>query len=124
MTFNNYIPPKTWAFLIRIAEENKLSIKEIQRIFLNKVAADLGFKCDHERIGFAKKDPDHKPYCKNCWARLRKEKSEPYRIGTKLIKEGIRYIEKENFLDEFYKDDARKKNIAWNETDSALRNET
>jgi hypothetical protein len=104
MTFNNYIPPKTYAFLVKIAEENKLAVKEVERIFLNKVATDLGFRCNHENIGFAKKDPDHKPFCKHCWTRLRKEKREPYRIGTNLIKEGIRYVEKTTFLDEFYKE--------------------
>jgi hypothetical protein len=102
MTFNNYIPPKTYAFLVKIAEENKLAVKEVERIFLNKVATDLGYTCNHERIGFAKSD--NRPYCKDCWARLRIEKREPYRIGTKLIKEGIRYVEKTTFLDEFYKD--------------------
>ena len=104
MTFTDFIPPKTWSFIVRIADDNKLSTKEVERILLNKVARDLGMTCDHERVGRAKKDPEHKPYCKDCWARLRSEKREPYRIGDKLIKQGIRYIEKETFLDEFYRD--------------------
>jgi hypothetical protein len=108
MTFNYYLPPKTYAFLVKIAEENKLSVKEVQRIFLNTVAADLGFGCEHLRIGFAKSD--NKPYCKECWTRLRIEKREPYRIGTNLIKEGIRYVEKETFLDIHYREETRKKN--------------
>jgi hypothetical protein len=122
MTFNNYLPPKTYVFLVKIAEENKLSVKEVQRIFLNTVAADIGFTCHHERIGFAKNDPEHKPYCKDCWTRLRTEKREPYRIGTKLIKDGIRYVEKETFLDEFYKEaDREAKN---NMTKQKQKNET
>jgi hypothetical protein len=111
MTFNSFLPPKIWTFLVKIAEENKLSIKEVERIFLTKVAKDLGFACDHERIGRAKKDPDHKPYCKDCWARLRMEKREPYRVGNKLVKEPIRHVEKMTFLDEFYKEQHIRKEI-------------
>lgn len=107
MTFTDYLPPKTWAFLVKTAQENKLSIKEVQRIFLNKVATDLGFRCDHERIGYSKSDK--KPFCKDCWTRLRTERREPYRIGTKLIKEDIQYVEKKTFLDEFYKEAERER---------------
>jgi hypothetical protein len=99
MVFNYYLPPKTYAFLVKIAEEYRLSVKEVQRIFINKVAARLGFKCPHERVGYAKADPEHKPFCKDCWSRLKAEKPEPYRIGTQLIKSGIRYVERETFLD-------------------------
>ena len=108
MTFNDYLPPKTWAFIVKIADENKLSTKEVQRIFLNKVAFDLGMICNHERIGRAKKDPEHKPYCKECWERLRMERKEPYLLGGKLIKGDTRYVERETFLDEFYKDRDRE----------------
>jgi len=108
MTFNSYLPPKIYVFLVKTAEEYKLSVKEVERIFLNKVAIDLGFQCNHERIGFAKSDK--KPYCKECWTRLKIEKREPYRIGTNLIKEGIRYVEKETFLDIHYREATRKKN--------------
>lgn len=100
MTFNYYLPPKTYAFLVKLAEEYRLSTKEVQRVLINEQAAKLGFECNHERIGFAKSDK--KPYCKDCWARLRAEKGEPYRVGTKLIKQAFKYVEKETFLDEFY----------------------
>jgi hypothetical protein len=120
MTFTDYLPPKTWAFLVKTAQENKLSIKEVQRIFLNKVATDLGFTCDHERIGYSKSDK--KPFCKDCWTRLRPEKREPYRIGTKLIKDGIQYVEKETFLDEFYKEAERESKN--NMTKQKQKNET
>lgn len=111
MTYSSFIPSELWAFLVKIAQENKLSIKEVERIFLTKVAKDLGFACDHEVIGRAKKDPDHKPYCKGCWARLRMQKQEPYRVGDKLVKEPIRYVEKETFLDEFYREQDKKERI-------------
>jgi hypothetical protein len=104
MTFNNYLPPKIYTFLVKIAEQHKLSVKEVQRIFLNKVAADLGFTCEHERIGLAKEDPEHKPYCKDCWTRLRKIVREPYLLGGRWIKNDFHYVKKETFLDEFYKD--------------------
>jgi len=59
--------------------------------------------CNHERIGKAKMDPEHKPFCKDCWTRLRSEKMEPYFLNGKLIKKDIRYVERETFLDEFYR---------------------
>ena len=104
MTFTDFIPPKTWAFIVKIADENKLSTKEVQRIFLNKVCHDMGMTCNHERIGRARKDPEHKPYCKDCWERLRMDKREPYLLGGKLIKGDIRYLGRVTFLDEFYRD--------------------
>jgi hypothetical protein len=84
-----------------MAEENKLSTKEVQRIFLNKVAFDLGFKCNHERIGLA---PDKEPFCKDCWTRLRKVIRPTYLLDGKLIKNDFYYAEKETFLDDFYRD--------------------
>ena len=85
-----------------MAEENELSTKEVQRIFLNKVASDLGFKCDHLRIGFAKDDPDHKPYCKDCWTRLRTVKP-PTCNGKKIVKKG-EFESLETFLDVYYRE--------------------
>jgi hypothetical protein len=108
MTFNYYLPPKTYAFLVKIAEENELSVKEVQRIFLNKVATDLGFGCEHLRIGFAKEDPDHKPYCKDCWTRLKMVKAPMYN-GKKLVRQG-EFWPLETFLDIYYKEEAKKKN--------------
>lgn len=108
MTFNNYLPPKTYAFLVKVAEEHKLSVKEIQRIFLNKVAEDLGFSCDHFRVGLSKEDPDHKPYCKDCWARLSAVKHPTINFVTKKITKEGEYWPLETFLDKFYKEKARK----------------
>jgi hypothetical protein len=112
MTFTDFLPPKTWSFIVKIADENKLSTKEVERIFLNKVAFDLGMTCNHERIGRARKDPEHKPYCKDCWTRLRKVIREPYRIGTNLIKGEIQYLENETFLDDFYRDKEKDRDEA------------
>ena len=105
MTFNYYLPPKTYAFLVKLAEEYGFSTKEVQRVLINEQISKLGFVCNHERIGFAKSDKQ--PYCKDCWARLRAEKVEPYRIGTRLVKE-CRYVERETFLNEFYSEVAKE----------------
>ena len=110
MTFNNYLPPKIYAFLVKVAEEHRLSVKEVQRIFLNKVAADLGFSCDHLRVGLAKEDPDHKPYCKDCWTRLETVKS-PVVNGRKVVRKG-EYWPLETFLDTFYREQAKERVIA------------
>jgi hypothetical protein len=106
MTFNNYLPPKTYTFLVKVAEEHRLSVKEVQKIFLNKVAADLGFKCNHLRIGYAKEDPDHKPYCKDCWARMKTVKPPVYH-GKRVVKEGEYWL-LETFLDKFYKEPVKE----------------
>jgi hypothetical protein len=106
MTFNNFLPPKIYAFLVKIAQERNLSVKEIQRIFLNKVAKDLGFVCDHERVGFAKEDPNHKPYCKDCWTRLVTIKP-PVVNGRKIVKQG-QFWPLKTFLDSFYDEGTNK----------------
>ena len=98
----------TYAFLVKVAEENKLSVKEIQRIFLNKVAGDLGFGCEHERIGYAKEDHDHKPYCKDCWTRLKMVKAPMYN-GKKIVRQG-EFWPLQTFLDIYYMKDAKRKN--------------
>jgi hypothetical protein len=71
------------------------------------VASDLGFNCDHLRIGFAKEDPEHKPYCKGCWTRLKTVKP-PVVNGRKVVKRG-EYWPLETFLDVFSKDRAKKR---------------
>jgi hypothetical protein len=121
MTFNNYLPPKTYAFLVQIQQEYKLSMKEVQRIFIDKIIRDLGFKCDHERIGHAKSDRE--PYCKDCWTRLRKEIRPTYRIGSKLISGEIQYLEKETFLDDFYREQDEKKRKTEMETEGEALND-
>jgi hypothetical protein len=108
MTFNNYLPPKTYAFLVKVAEEQKLSVKEVQRIFLNNVASDLGFACGHERIGFAKEDPHHNPYCKDFWTRLKTVKAPMYN-GKKIVRQG-EFWPLETFLDIQYREEAKRKN--------------
>lgn len=116
MMFNNYLPPKIYTFLVKVAEENKLSMKEVERIFLTKVATDLGFFCEHFRIGYAKEDPDHKPYCKDCWTRMKTVKPPTYR-GKKLITPG-QFSSLETFLDIHYRDVLRRRTHKLDLTDS------
>lgn len=99
MTFNNYLPPKTWAFIVRLADENDLSTIEVQRIMLNKVAFDLGMTCVHRRIGRAKKDPEHKPYCKDCWTRFQEVRERQYSHETKKWATVNKFVPLETFLD-------------------------
>ena len=99
MTFN-YCPPKLYSFLVRIADENKLSVKEVQTMFTRKVAQDLGFDCPHDDIGYSPKDK--KPFCKRCWTRL-SMKHQAISFKGKLIK-SVEYEPIETFLDLFYKE--------------------
>jgi hypothetical protein len=107
MTFNNYLPPKTYT----LAEEHKLSVKEVERIFLNRVASDLGFTCDHERIGLAKNDSEHKPYCKDCWTRMKTVKKPTFDFITKKKTKEGEYSALDTFLDVFYRERYKPKNL-------------
>lgn len=98
MTFN-YCPPALYSFFVKLAEENKLSVKEVQTMFMRKVAQDLGMDCDHSVIGYS---PSKKPFCKRCWTRLT-QTSQAIAFKGKLIK-STEYIPTETFLDRFYKE--------------------
>lgn len=104
----NFIPPKTWAFMIKTADENNLSTKEVQRIFLNKVASDLGFKCEHRRMGSADKDRN-RPYCKDCWTRFKRVTERVYNFETKKWANKDKFEPLETFLDIYYIEEQNKK---------------
>ena len=93
----SYCPPKLYAFIVKIAEENKLSVKEVQIMFMRKVAQDLGLDCIHEEIGYS---PTKKPFCKRCWTRLN-QKNQSVVFKGKIVK-SIEYEPIETFLDKFY----------------------
>ena len=97
MTFN-YCPPALYRFLLDMAEDNGLSVKEIQTMFMRKVAQDFGFDCAHEDIGVSPKT--RKPFCKRCWTRLNM-KHQAIAFKGKLIK-SVEYEPVETFLDQFY----------------------
>jgi hypothetical protein len=105
LTFNNYLPPKTMAFIVKLGDEKCLSWKEVQRILLNKVLFDLGMTCEHRRIGSAKKNG--KPYCKDCWTRFEKIKERTYNFETKKWSNLEKFLPVVTFLDEFYKEKDR-----------------
>lgn len=98
MTFNHYLPPKTWAFIVKIADEYALSTKEIQRIVLNKIFFEIGMICEHKRIGRAKSDKS--PYCKDCWTRFKEARDREYNPKTKKWATVNKFLPVETFLDE------------------------
>lgn len=99
MTFTNFIPPKSWAYIVKLADENNLSTMEVQRILLNKILFELGMTCPHRRIGYAKEDPEHKPYCKDCWTRLYQNRERLYSFETKKWTTTNKFLPLDTFLD-------------------------
>ena len=98
MTFN-YCHTAIYEFFVKISEENKLSVKEVQTMFMRKVAQDLGFDCTHDSIGYSPQTK--KPFCRRCWTRLNITQQAMYFKG-KLVK-SQEYTPVETFLDLFYK---------------------
>jgi len=105
--FNHFLPPKTMAFLVKLADEYELSWKEVERITLNKIFFQLGMTCAHKRIGRAKEDPEHKPFCKDCWTRFKVVKDKQYSYETKHWSNITKFVPVDTFLDE----DDNKKNL-------------
>lgn len=85
MTIKSYYPPKLYRFLLELASENRLAIKEVETVFLRRQAEMLGFKCDHQNIGYSKKTKN--PYCKDCWTRLKQIKP-PVMVRSKAVQPG------------------------------------
>jgi hypothetical protein len=81
LTVRTYYPPEIFRFLSEIAYKHKLSIKEVETVFLRKQSEALGFSCSHSIVGFSKSDK--KPYCKGCWTRLEQIKAPVY-SGNKV----------------------------------------
>jgi hypothetical protein len=97
MTFTDFLPPKTWAFIVKLADENNLSTKEVQRILLNDMLFKLGMTCKHQRIGYSK--TGHKPYCKDCWTRFRQDRERQYNYETKKWAAVNKFLPLDTFLD-------------------------
>ena len=95
MTITTYYPPEIFRFLSGIAFQYKLSVKEVETIFLRKQAEALGFSCDHSKIGFARSDK--KPYCKGCWTRL--EQVKPPIYSGRVLKVPGKFRTLKTFLD-------------------------
>ena len=85
MTFTSFLPPELYRFLMNIAHERGLSIKEVECVFLRHMCKEFGFSCKHDFIQFAKSNGQ--PYCKGCYQRMHMSKPRTYQ-GTKIIKEG------------------------------------
>src|SRR6476659_10847261 len=98
MTFNDYLPPKTWAFIVKLSDDNSLSTKEVQRIILNDTLFELGMTCEHKRIGYSK--TDHKPYCKDCWTRFQLQAGEKtFNPETRKWAKVNKFLPLDTFLD-------------------------
>ena len=82
----SFMPAGMYRHLVKIAGDNKLSIKELEIMFVRDWCYRTGFKCEHphDRVAFAK--TDKKPYCKECWSRLEKKQEETVREGSRLVK--------------------------------------
>jgi hypothetical protein len=109
MTVRTFYPPAIYRFLFDIAFKYKLSIKEVETVFLRRQARELSFECFHENVKSAK--TDGKPFCKDCWTRL--EQSKPPVIGPdKRIKIPGKYRPLKTFLDEIEEERIRRAAIA------------
>jgi hypothetical protein len=97
MTISNYLPPAIYHFILGIAREKHLALKEVELVLLRKVIKEMGFKCKHEVIGFSKETG--LPFCKDCYQRMELVKQPVYGPGKKIVKEG-KYIELATFLEE------------------------
>lgn len=92
-----YMPPKMYAFLVRFGEEYNLSVKEVLNTILRHGMEALGFKCEHLDIRAAKNTG--KPYCFNCWTRMRLIKAGTFSADRKMITAPI-YEELPTFMDD------------------------
>lgn len=97
MTINNYLPPAIYYFVLGLAREKHLALKEVELVLLRKVIKEMGFKCDHNVIGYSK--DTGLPFCKDCYQRMELVKQPVYGPGKKLIKEG-KFIPFPTFLEE------------------------
>ena len=120
MTITNRYPPKLYLFLLDLANKNgDLAIKEVETMFLRRQAEHLGFRCDHLRIGVAKKTGE--PFCRDCWTRMKTIKPPVYQ-GRRMVKEG-EFWPRETFLDTFYKAEAKKGESMTVTSENFLKNE-
>ena len=97
MTINSYLPYDVYVFLLQLAHEHDLSLKEVELVLLRKVMKDFGFKCKHKNIGIAK--TTGLPFCKGCYQRMQMIRAPRYNHNRVMVKEGI-YEELPTFLDE------------------------
>jgi hypothetical protein len=97
MTDNkNYLPHKLYIFLLTLAHEKGLAIKEVETIFLRDKAKEFGFRCEHKNIRYSAKH--NQPYCADCWTRMREVQPRVFR-GNVVVREA-KCEPLETFIDE------------------------
>lgn len=97
MTINNYLPPAVYYFILGLAREKHLALKEVELVLLRKVIKEMGFKCKHENIGVSK--DTGLPFCRDCYQRMSLVRQPVFGPGRKIIREGV-YTELPTFLEE------------------------
>lgn len=81
--------------MLDIANDNGISVKRVETIFLLKILADNGFTCEHVNMGI--RNTDKKPYCKDCWTIFRQIKRA--RSVDGILEEAGEYVRERTFLD-------------------------
>lgn len=97
MTINGRHAPKIYLFMLQIANEYGISVKEVETAFLREGMKELGFDCEHIRMGVRK--TDKKSHCKDCWQLFRQIKSPRYNANKEIVELG-QYIKEPTFLEE------------------------
>jgi len=97
MTVGTFYAPKIFAFMMNIASEYGIPIKEVETALIREGLRSIGFDCDHIRMGVRK--TDKKPHCKDCWQLFRQIKGPRYNSDTKEITELGQYVKEPTFLE-------------------------
>ena len=78
----NYYPRAIYQFLNDLAFKNNISIKEVETVLLREMIQSLGFSCQHTSFGTSPKT--NKPFCKDCWTRMRVVKPAIYNYAGRM----------------------------------------
>jgi len=98
MTVGTYYPPKIFAYMMNIASEYGIPIKEVETALIREGVKAIGFECEHIRMGVRK--GDGKSNCKDCWQIFRQIKRAKYNSDTKELIELGEYVKEPTFLEE------------------------
>lgn len=96
-----YLPLRLHNALLRICEENGLSLKEVVATMVRRQLEEkYAFTCKHERVREAVNT--RKPYCYMCWRRLEEvdvRNKRVKRVNGKPEITGVTYTEIPTFLE-------------------------
>jgi hypothetical protein len=97
MTVGTFYAPKIFAFMMNIASEYGIPIKEVETALIREGLKSIGFECEHIRMGIRK--TDNKSNCKDCWQLFRQIKAPRYNAQKELVELG-QYVKEPTFLEE------------------------